>query len=170
MRKKLSKRQAGKQLNEEGRFRRSRCSSVAWSITTRRRVLRLRSGIWVTREDWRVPQAGAGGRGSVGSLPASAAAGDGLTHGTASDLGEVVERDRGRRSRTTAPGIEATTKSGNQTLKSKPVVRFDAKQFGDPAWRLNNLYWIIKDGKRVRFQFNWAQEQLYRKSTITISS
>ena len=47
-------------------------------------------------------------------------------------------------------------------MKSKPVVRFDAKQFGDPAWRLNNLYWIIKDGKRVRFKFNWAQEQLYR--------
>ena len=47
--------------------------------------------------------------------------------------------------------------------KPTPVVRFAAAQFADPAWRLNNLYWIInKDGKRVRFQFNWAQEELYR--------
>ena len=42
-------------------------------------------------------------------------------------------------------------------------MKFSAAQFADPAWRLNNLYWIVnKDGKRVRFQFNWAQAELYR--------
>lgn len=33
--------------------------------------------------------------------------------------------------------------------------------FKDQRWRLNNLYWITdKEGKRVRFQTNWAQERL----------
>lgn len=34
----------------------------------------------------------------------------------------------------------------------------------DQAWRLNNLYWITnKEGKRVRFETNWAQAQLLRE-------
>lgn len=34
--------------------------------------------------------------------------------------------------------------------------------FGDWRWRLNNLYWITdKDGRRVQFQLNWAQERLF---------
>lgn len=34
-------------------------------------------------------------------------------------------------------------------------------QFGDQAWRLSNLYWLLnKDGKRFKFTPNWAQEQL----------
>jgi hypothetical protein len=33
--------------------------------------------------------------------------------------------------------------------------------FTDQRWRLNNLYWITdKEGKRVRFEMNWAQEEL----------
>lgn len=33
----------------------------------------------------------------------------------------------------------------------------------DPAWRLNNLYWIKdKKGNRVKFKCNWAQEDLYK--------
>ena len=33
--------------------------------------------------------------------------------------------------------------------------------FKDQRWRLNNLYWITdKEGRRVRFQTNWAQERL----------
>ncbi len=33
--------------------------------------------------------------------------------------------------------------------------------FGDPLWRLNNLYWITdKEGQRTQFQLNWAQEAL----------
>jgi hypothetical protein len=36
------------------------------------------------------------------------------------------------------------------------------KRLSDPIWRLNNLYWIVdKRGIRVRFQLNWAQQQLY---------
>ncbi len=32
----------------------------------------------------------------------------------------------------------------------------------NPRWRLNNLYYIIdKQGNKVRFQMNWAQEELY---------
>ncbi|NCQ34266.1 terminase [bacterium] len=39
-----------------------------------------------------------------------------------------------------------------------------ADQFGDQLWRLHNLYWIInKEGKRVRFKPNWAQERLLRE-------
>lgn len=39
----------------------------------------------------------------------------------------------------------------------EPVIR----TFTDQRWRLNNLYWITdKDGQRVKFTLNWAQEQL----------
>lgn len=39
-----------------------------------------------------------------------------------------------------------------------------ADHFSDHHWRLNNLYWIIdKAGDRVRFQMNWAQEDLLAK-------
>jgi len=32
----------------------------------------------------------------------------------------------------------------------------------NPKWRLNNLYWIVnKQGQKVKFQLNWAQEYLY---------
>ena len=35
---------------------------------------------------------------------------------------------------------------------------------GDWRWRLNNLYWIAdKEGRRVRFQMNWAQEALFNE-------
>ncbi len=35
---------------------------------------------------------------------------------------------------------------------------------GDWKWRLNNLYWITdKDGKRVQFKLNWAQERLFNE-------
>lgn len=37
------------------------------------------------------------------------------------------------------------------------------KHLLDPFWRLNNLYHIVdKHGRKVRFQLNWAQQQLYR--------
>lgn len=37
-------------------------------------------------------------------------------------------------------------------------------QFSDWRWRLNNLYWITdKDGKRLRFELNWAQERLFNE-------
>jgi hypothetical protein len=39
-----------------------------------------------------------------------------------------------------------------------------ASQFGDPRWRLSNLYWITdKSGVRIKFQMNWAQEQLFNE-------
>ena len=37
-------------------------------------------------------------------------------------------------------------------------------QFSDWRWRLNNLYWITdKDGRRVQFKLNWAQERLFNE-------
>jgi hypothetical protein len=37
-----------------------------------------------------------------------------------------------------------------------------ADQFSDWRWRLNNLYWITdKQGKRTRFEMNWAQGALF---------
>lgn len=39
----------------------------------------------------------------------------------------------------------------------------DSPQLADPRWRLNNLYFITdKEGKRVEFRLNWAQEELFR--------
>jgi hypothetical protein len=36
------------------------------------------------------------------------------------------------------------------------------KRYGNRKYRLNHLYWIKdKEGKKVRFKFNWAQELLY---------
>lgn len=35
-------------------------------------------------------------------------------------------------------------------------------QFSDQRWRLNNLYWITdKEGARVKFEMNWAQQALF---------
>jgi hypothetical protein len=37
------------------------------------------------------------------------------------------------------------------------------KRLSDPWWRLHNLYNIIdKHGRKVRFELNWAQQQLYQ--------
>jgi hypothetical protein len=37
------------------------------------------------------------------------------------------------------------------------------RKFNDPKWRINNLYYIIdKQGKKVKFRLNWAQEELYQ--------
>jgi hypothetical protein len=47
--------------------------------------------------------------------------------------------------------------------KKKPSISVAASQFADPAWRLNNLYWIIdRNGQRRKFKFNAIQERLYR--------
>ncbi len=36
------------------------------------------------------------------------------------------------------------------------------KRLSDPMWRLQNLYYIVdKHGRKVRFEPNWAQKQLY---------
>lgn len=36
--------------------------------------------------------------------------------------------------------------------------------FSDWRWRLNNLYWIVdKEGKRTKFEMNWAQEALFNE-------
>jgi len=35
--------------------------------------------------------------------------------------------------------------------------------FKDPYWRINHLYYIVnKQGKKVKFKLNWAQDQLYK--------
>ena len=46
---------------------------------------------------------------------------------------------------------------------SRSVVYRNLKpRLSDPLWRLNNLYWITDaEGKRVKFQLNWVQTQLY---------
>lgn len=37
-------------------------------------------------------------------------------------------------------------------------------QFSDLRWRINNIYWILdKEGRKVRFQMNWAQEALFNE-------
>jgi hypothetical protein len=37
------------------------------------------------------------------------------------------------------------------------------QRMGDPSWRLNHLYHIVdKYGRKLLFQCNWAQQQLYR--------
>jgi hypothetical protein len=47
----------------------------------------------------------------------------------------------------------------------KPRTRAETDRWlRDQAWRLNNLYWIQtkEGGKKLKFRFNWAQEQFYR--------
>lgn len=42
-----------------------------------------------------------------------------------------------------------------------PALKQAIDCFSDQRWRLNNLYWITdKEGKRVKFELNWAQEEL----------
>lgn len=53
------------------------------------------------------------------------------------------------------------THSGNEIVLPAEQVEF-AKNLKDPKWRLNNLYYVIdKDGKRVKFKMNWAQEEVF---------
>jgi hypothetical protein len=47
----------------------------------------------------------------------------------------------------------------------KPKTQAEAKKWAaDQAWRLNNLYYIQtkEGGKKIKFQFNWAQEKFYK--------
>jgi len=47
---------------------------------------------------------------------------------------------------------------------NKQDIQTAINRLSDPYWRINNLYSIIdKHGRKVKFQLNWAQEQLYRE-------
>ncbi len=47
-------------------------------------------------------------------------------------------------------------------MKNDAQFQRAVEQFSDWRWRLNNLYFITdKDGRRVRFEMNWAQEALF---------
>jgi len=47
-------------------------------------------------------------------------------------------------------------------MASKSEIAHAQKLLADPRWRLNNLYSIVdKQGRKVTFKFNWAQEELY---------
>src|ERR1700733_9007700 len=47
-------------------------------------------------------------------------------------------------------------------MTSKSDIAIAQQRLADPKWRLNNLYWIVnKQGGRVLFKLNWAQEELY---------
>ncbi len=44
----------------------------------------------------------------------------------------------------------------------KNDVEIAKKRLLDPHWRINNLYYIVdKYGRKVRFELNWAQKELY---------
>jgi hypothetical protein len=47
-------------------------------------------------------------------------------------------------------------------MANRAEFRRAAELLTDLRWRLNNLYYITdKDGRRVRFELNWAQERLF---------
>jgi hypothetical protein len=47
-------------------------------------------------------------------------------------------------------------------MTNKNDIALAEKRLGDQFWRLNNLYYVInKQGYKVRFELNWAQQQLY---------
>lgn len=49
-------------------------------------------------------------------------------------------------------------------MAAQEAYRQVVDQLSDWRWRLNNLYWITdKEGKRVQFQMNWAQESLFEQ-------
>lgn len=53
--------------------------------------------------------------------------------------------------------MAARADSQEKRLKQEALERFS-----DWRWRLDNLYWITdKDGRRVKFRMNWAQERLF---------
>lgn len=48
--------------------------------------------------------------------------------------------------------------------RERSVLEAFSRMLGDREWRLNHLYWIEdKNGRRVRFRMNWAQERLNRE-------
>jgi hypothetical protein len=50
-------------------------------------------------------------------------------------------------------------------MPTKQEIEQARKNLDDPWWRLNNLYWIIgKEGEKVKFKCNWAQEELYNNT------
>jgi hypothetical protein len=49
-------------------------------------------------------------------------------------------------------------------MVEQEAFRQAASQFSDWRWRLSNLYWIIdKEGRRQKFEMNWAQEALFNQ-------
>lgn len=49
----------------------------------------------------------------------------------------------------------------SKTTSNKEIQKVTEKLL-DPYWRLNNLYYIVdKFGRKVKFELNWAQKQLY---------
>ena len=49
-------------------------------------------------------------------------------------------------------------------IVTNPTINLDLarKRINDPYWRINNLYYIVnKQGSKVQFRLNWAQEELY---------
>lgn len=46
----------------------------------------------------------------------------------------------------------------NETINNEPI----EKMWLNPAWRINNMYKIVnKQGKKITFKCNWAQQQLF---------
>ena len=46
---------------------------------------------------------------------------------------------------------------------NKADLKLAEERLLDPMWRLNNLYWITdKEGNKLLFKMNWAQEEFYR--------
>jgi hypothetical protein len=58
--------------------------------------------------------------------------------------------------------IQSKTSSGLSQALSKILTQFpELKNLSDPTWRISNLYWIKnKQGEKVKFKPNWAQEEL----------
>ena len=53
--------------------------------------------------------------------------------------------------------------SRNSSPMNQSDLDLARRRLADPWWRLNNLYSIVdKRGARIRFELNWAQEQLYQ--------
>jgi hypothetical protein len=47
-------------------------------------------------------------------------------------------------------------------MTNKNDLELAQKRLSDPRWRLNNLYYIInKQGSKIIFRLNWAQQELY---------
>lgn len=43
-------------------------------------------------------------------------------------------------------------------------IKLAIERMNNPLWRINNLYYIIdKQGKKIKFKLNWAQEKLYNE-------
>ena len=165
MPKKLTKRQDGKRLNEEGRLSPLEVLQDRMEYHDAQATEEKEKGAEGSKEKiathfLAAQDAASGAR----TIPAPTATGRGSHAYSDRRSCQTPGRYRWHLPRLVCHASDRRSgRLNHEALIMATKIKLAASQFADPAWRLNNLYYIVdKNGHRTRFQFNWAQAELYK--------